>query len=322
MGQGFGTAGATARIGRLLEAAVPGSLRNAGLPPRKLRAVRIDTLPLTEGARAALAEAGRGRAAVDVYLSPDLFLRRSLDLATVARRDLAGAVAIQMRQSMPAQAEGLIWRHVPVAGGAEVFVLKQARLTELLREAGVTLRRVMIDGVDAPPLMDARAQTDAPERFWNRAAPVAVLALLVVVLAVQGWRLFELRAALAEETARVATLRDTAAAARAEAESQNAIGTARMADMDRLTRENRRLPLLADLTRVLGDDVWLSTFALEGDVLRLSGSSGIDMAQVVAALRPLPWVAGVELDGAVTLDASGSARRFLLNVRLAKDDEE
>ena len=321
MGQGFGTTGATARIGRLLDAAVPGSLLNAGLPPRKRRAVRIDTLPLTEGARAALSQAGRGRAAVDVYLSPDLFLRRRVDLPAVARRDLAGAVAIQMRQSMPGQAEGLVWRHVPVPGGADVFVLKQARLTELLREAGVTLRRVVIDGVDAPPLIDARAQTDAPERFWNRTAPLAVLALLLAVLAAQGWRLYGLKAALAEETARVATLRDTAAA-RAEAESQNAIGTARMADMERLARENRRLPLLADLTRVLGDEVWLSNLALEADILRLSGFSEIDMAQVVAAIRPLPWVAGVDLDGAVTLDDASGARRFLLNVRLAKGGEE
>jgi Tfp pilus assembly protein PilN len=143
-----------------------------------------------------------------------------------------------------------------------------------------------------------------------------------VVLAAQGWRLYDLKTALAKETARVATLRDTAAAARAEAESQNAIGTARMADMERLARENRRLPLLADLTRVLGDEIWVSNFALEGDILRLSGFSEIDMAQVVAAIRPLPWVAGVELDGAVTLDDASGARRFLLNVELAKGGGE
>ena len=79
---------------------------------------------------------------------------------------------------MPNQAEGLVWRHVPVEGGAEVYVIKEARLTELLCDAGASLRRVVIDGLDCPPLIDARATTDAPERFWNRAAPLAVLALL------------------------------------------------------------------------------------------------------------------------------------------------
>ncbi len=89
-----------------------------------------------------------------------------------------------------------------------------------------------------------------------------------------------------------------------------------------MARENRRLPLLADLTRILGDEIWVSNFALEGDILRLSGFSEIDMAQVVAAIRPLPWVAGVELDGAVTLDDARGARRFLLNVQLAKGGGE
>jgi hypothetical protein len=142
---------------------------------------------------------------------------------------------------------------------------------------------------------------------------------LVAVLSVQGWRLVALNRALADEAARVATLRDEAAAARAAAEARNAIGTARMADLARLARDNRRLPLLADLTRVLGDEVWLSTLALEGGSLRLSGFAETEMSQVIAAIRPLPWVAGVDLDGAVTLDEAGGARRFLLNIQLAEE---
>ncbi len=301
---------------RMTDGVIPAFLLRAGLPPRAVRSVRIDTLPLTDPARAALLMAGR-RGAVDLRLAPELFLRRGLALPGVGRRDLGGAVAIQMRQSMPGQAEGLVWRHVPVADGADVFILKEARLTELLREVEVTVRRVMIDGVDAPPLIDARAQTDAPERFWNRAAPVAALALLLLVVGVQGWRLAGLNAALAEETARVATLRDSAAAARAEAEARNAIGTARMADLARLARDNRRLPMLADLTRVLGDEVWISSFALEGEQLRLSGFAEVEIGQVIAAIRPLPWVARVDLDGAVTVQDDSGARRFLLNVAVA-----
>lgn len=80
---------------------IPAFLLRAGLPPRRVRSVRIDALPLTDPARAALAMAGKRGAAVDVRLAPDLFLRRALPLPGVARRDLAGAVAIQMRQSMP-----------------------------------------------------------------------------------------------------------------------------------------------------------------------------------------------------------------------------
>ncbi len=301
---------------------MPAFLLRAGLPPSAVRSVRIDALPLEEPSRAALALAVRRGGAVDVLLAPGLFLRRSVALPGVARRDLAGAVAIQMRQSMPGQAEGLVWRHVPVDGGAEVYVIKEARLTELLRDAGTNLRRVVIDGLDCPPLIDARTHTDAPERFWNRAAPLAALALVLAVLGAQGWRLYQVNADLAAETTRLATLRDSAAAARAEAEARAATGTARLADAARLAQDNRRLPLLADLTRTLGDDVWISSFALEGDSLRLSGFSGGEMAPVVAALRGLPWVAAVDLDGAVTLDDAGGARRFLLNLRLAEGGGE
>lgn len=296
---------------------MPAVLVRAGLPPSAVRSVRITALPFDEPTRAALALAGRRGAAVDVLLAPGLFLRRSVSLPGVARRDLAGAVAIQLRQSMPNQAEGLVWRHVPVEGGAEVYVIKEARLTELLCDAGASLRRVVIDGLDCPPLIDARATTDAPERFWNRAAPLAVLALVVAVLGAQGWRLHQVNTDLAAENARLATLRDNAAAARTDAEARAATGTARLADAARLARDNRRLPLLADLTRTLGDDVWISNFALDGDSLRLSGFSGGEMAPVIAALRGLPWVTAVDLDGAVTLDDAGGARRFLLTLQLS-----
>ena len=46
------------------------------------------------------------------------------------------------------------------------------------------------------------------------------------------------------------------------------------------------------------------------------------MAQVIAAIRPLPWVAQVDLDGAVMLDDASGARRFLLNIRLAEGGKE
>ncbi len=90
-----------------------------------------------------------------------------------------------------------------------------------------------------------------------------------------------------------------------------------MADLARLARDNRRLPMLADLTRVLGDEVWISSFALEGEQLRLSGFAEVEIGQVIAAIRPLPWVARVDLDGAVTVQDDSGARRFLLNVAVA-----
>lgn len=315
LGLDMGRAGE--RLGESLARMAPAALVRAGLPPRRVRSVLVGALPLTDPAKAALALAGAGGAPVDVRLSRELFLIRSVAVPPAARKDAAGAVALQLRQSMPGQADGLVWRHAEGTGGAvDVYILKSARLTEVLQGAGVTVRRVLIDGVDAAPLYDARAETDRPERFWNRAVPVVGALALLAVLAVQGLAVMRAEGAVAEAEARLATLRDEAAAARAEAEARNAQMTAEMADAARLLRESRRLALVADLTRVLGDGVWLSSLALDGGTLRVSGFSSGDVAEVLAAIRPLDWVEAVDLDGAVAVDAASGDRRFQLIVTL------
>jgi len=316
LGLDMGRAGE--RLGESLARLAPAMLVRAGLPPRRVRSVLVGALPLTDAAKAALALAGAGGAPVDVRLARELFLVRSVAVPAAARKDAAGAVALQLRQSMPGQAEGLVWRHVDGGSGeaVDVFILKSARLTELVQAAGVTVRRVLIDGVEAAPLFDARAETDRVERFWNRAVPVVAVVALVAVLAVQWLALMRAEGAVAEAEARLAALRDEAAVARAEAEDRNARSAAQMADVARLVRESQRLVLLADLTRVLGDEVWLSSFAVDGAVLRLAGFSSADVADVLAAVRPLEWVEAVDLDGAVAVDAATGDRRFQLIVTL------
>lgn len=315
LGLDMGRAGE--RLGESLQRLAPAVLVRAGLPPRRVRSVVVNALPLTEPAKAALALAGAGGAPVDIRLSKELFLVRSVPLPQAARKDAAGAVALQLRQSMPGQAEGLVWRHVDGPGEAvDVFILKAARLTEVVQAAGVTVRRVVIDGVEAAPLFDARGQTDRVERVWNRAVPVAVAVALAGVLAVQGMAVLRAEGAVAEAEAALAALRDEAAVARAEAEDRNARSAAQMADAARLVRESQRLVLLADLTRVLGDEVWLSSFAVDGAVLRLAGFSSADVADVLAAVRPLAWVESVDLDGAVAVDGASGDRRFQLIVTL------
>lgn len=298
---------------------LPPYLVRAGLPPRRIRTVLISALPLEPSAKAALALAGQGGAAVDLRLAPDLFLKRSVDLPIAARRDAAAALALHMRQSMPGQAEGLIWRHVRSqtdTGLVNVFILKQTRLSEVSQQAGVTVRRVTIDGVQVSPLIDNRRTTDRPERFWNRAVLLLATAILIAVLGTQAWTLSGLKSAIAAETARVATLRDRAAAARTTAEARSADASARLADRALLGQEGRRFHLIADLTRVLDSSVWISTLALDGRILRLTGHAQGEIASVIAAIRPLAWVETVDLDGAVSVDTSLNERRFQLIISL------
>lgn len=298
---------------------VPAWLTQAGLPPRRIRSVLIPGFPIDPPVKAAVSLAAAAGAPVELRLSADLFLKRSVDLPAAARQDAESAIALLMRQSMPGQAEGLVWRHAYTGNAADpitVYVLKTARLAEILQEVGVPVRRVTIDGVPAAPLVDNRAATDRPERFWNRATAALTAVALASVFAAQAWTLSGVTRTVAEETARVADLREKAAAARAAAEARGVETSARMTDLARLDQDSRRLRLIADLTRVLDDTVWLSTFALDGTVLRLEGASQQEVAPVIAEVRQLPWVDSVDLDGAVVVDGVTGERRFQLLVSL------
>jgi hypothetical protein len=80
--------------------------------------------------------------------------------------------------------------------------------------------------------------------------------------------------------------------------------------------ENNRLRLIADLTAALESSVWISTFAVDGATLRLTGHATGEIAAVIAAIRPLPWVDTVDLDGPVAVDAPTGGRRFQLIITL------
>lgn len=315
LGPAIGQAGAW--LGETLSRVFPASLIRAGLPPRKVRVVEIRTFPLTEPSRAALALAGRGGTPVDVHLPRDVFLHRELTVPRAAQKHAEEIVDLQIRQSLPGQADGLIWRHVTGPGTTvQVYILKAAWLAELEQATNGLLRRVVIDGVKASPYYDARERTDRIERFWNSATVALTAGTLVLVLAVQGFAVLRAENEVVEKAAQVTALREEATAARSEAEARSARSTAQLADARRLVEETQRLTLLADLTRVLSDDVALSSFALDGQVLRLTGDAGEDVSGVVDAIRSLSWVDAVELDGAVAIETGSGDRRFQMRITL------
>lgn len=316
-------AAGTAGFGRLRARLSDAALLRAGWPVRPVRVVRIASFPMSEAVIAALTIAGAGGHPVDLRLEQNLFLRRRLSLPSAAMADAGAAVALHLRQTMPGQAEGLVWRHAVVAGDAvDIFVLKEARLAEIVRAAPVTVRRVWIDGAECPPLLDASARTDRAERFWNGAVAALAACAFGAVLAVQGWSLFSETRAVGAARAEVAALRDQAAALRARADAEGAAQSALRADLARLARDRNRLPLLADLTGALGDGVWLGGLLLDGDVLRLSGFTTGRVADSSDALRRLPWVESVELDGGAATGVNGSETRFGLLVTLADGGAE
>lgn len=303
-----------------LDAVLPAGLVRAGLPPRRVRTVTLTTLPPDAAAAAVLAQAGRGGGTVDIALAPSLFLRKAVAIPAAARRDAEGAIALQMRQSLPAGAAGLLWRARPVgtrAGWAdyEVLVLKRDSLAALLRACGTEPRRVVVAGMAGlAPLIDNGRRADLPQWFWNRAAPALTGLVLLAVLTTQGWRLAELDAQERALRAEVSALGDRAAAARAAAEERGSAAAARVRDAARLASESGRLAELADLTQALDDGVWLSSLAIDGGTWRLVGFAQSDISAVIASVQALPWVASVAPEGSIVLDPVTGEERFQLVV--------
>lgn len=317
--QGIALAGS--RLRERLGAVLPHGVFRAGLPPRRVRTVTLSALPPDPRATALLAQVARGGTPVDIALSPSLFLRKLIAVPAAARRDAERAVALQMRQSLPAGAEGLLWRVRPVgtrAGKAEyeVLVLKQESLTALLHACVIEPRRVVVaDLAGFAPLIDNRRRGDQPQWFWNRAAPALAGLALAVALADQAWRLSELAAVERALQAEVAALTERAAAARAAAEERGSATAARSRDEARLASESNRLAELAELTRAIDDEVWLASLSVDGQTWRLVGFAKSDISEVIAAVEALPWVASVAPEGSIVVDPVTGEGRFQLVVQ-------
>lgn len=262
---------------------------------------------------------------IDVLLNPTVLLRKSMEVPSKARSSLSQVVDLTIRQTMPQQAGGLVWRH-RVAGRTkgqlkvEVFLLKSTTLSQLDEEIeglGATLRTVGIAGHAASGLLyDARRRTDRMARFWAWIA--GGLALMILAWMLVQWTV-EKRALDRQETAlrtELAAVHQQIVEAQTRLEAQDAEVTDRRLQIEAFADDYHRLGLLLDLTEVLPDDVWISDLSVSGAQLRFSGFASGEVSAVVEAIRQLDWALDVDLDGPVFFDTRDRRNRFEMLVSL------
>lgn len=296
-----------------------------GLPPRPPLSLRLEALlPCAADQPTLRAAAERGRP-VDIELPREVFLEKTVSIPRAARQQAQAAITVQMRQEMPAQGRGLVWRTAPPDRRGDhmnflVLLMKQDELAALcgaVEATGAPLRQVRATAQPRmAPFLDQRHVTDRPQRRWSGA-----LVLLVAVVA--GWVLFTRWSDLEAQEARnaalaqqVSVLMDQAVAAQQEAVSREASLATLAGEIASFEAEYHRLPILADLTALLGDGAWLSALSLDRGDMRLVGFAETEVTTVVEAIRAAPWVAEVALDGPVILDPASRQNRFQLNVTL------
>ena len=262
---------------------------------------------------------------IEIALSPACFLQRVVALPQTGRRRKDSILDLNLRQVMPVGSGTLLWRAFPKAGARSgtqymQLVVKKEHLDALVKAVerhGLTVRRVTIAGHPGlEPLVDNRRHTDRPIRVWWGLAGFACLAGLLIWA---GGLWVDIRARMDVLEARrmqVAVLREDVIAATQEGERISSFFHEASEAVDVFNAQAAPLRMLADLTRVLGDNVWISELTLSGATLLLAGFTSADIADVLETLRALPWVAGVSLDAPVSVDRLSLQSRFDLSIAM------
>jgi Tfp pilus assembly protein PilN len=306
------------RLGRWLDHAVPQALFLPGLFLPSPVVLRVDQLPLTEKGRLALGDLARKADEIAVMVESGAALVRTVRLPKAAAGMADEAVRLQMRQTLPDQAQGLLWQRSngTVEGDHLVFQVHILRaedvtaLRKLAEAGGAKVVSVQVAGAGDGSVWRA---DEGRVRRARTVAAAAVLAVLLVAL-VPVWMLAVERQALADaNAAKVATVAAlqkrldemTATASEAELRQQEKADV-----IAQFRRQQQRLAMLGDLARALPASVWLSELSVSGDEMRLSGFSADDPTVALRALQGMAWAETARMDGPIMFDSLTRENRF------------
>ena len=310
--------------GQIAATLLPQGLFTPGLPKAAPVEIRISALPLNDVAQQA---ARKARRPVSLLLDPALCLRRRVDLPKAVGAKSDAAIALQLRQTLPGQGQGLVWRATATGRTATqveytVHILRQTQIDEVLAElrgfgADVSEIKLAVPGLG--PLWQRSAGAARAAKTWMAfsALSVAVIGLLSGVgIELKRQQLDDLVSA---RSARTAALEERLLAKRAEAETGKESAAGILSDMQLFSDQARRLRLLTDLTETLPDTVWISELSISGDQLVLSGFTSGEVTEGITQVQALPWASNVQLNGAIAYDSYSGQNRFELGTAIVMD---
>jgi general secretion pathway protein L len=283
------------------------------------RAVRLGAL---------LQRTRRRRQPVTICLSGDLGLRKIVNLPLAARDDLDQLLRFEMDRLTPFRADEVHFAHRIVDTDpqdrritVELVVAPKAMVDQALETArmiGVVPARLELVGAQDPEPLDLlphRSADRAGERRLIRALMLLALLLLIVAVAIP----------LQRQRSKLADLNNRIAASRAQAEESRALRE----QLDLLTQtgtfllaEKARRPMatdvLAELTRLVPDEAYLSQLILQEGQVELHGSAAT-ASDLIGLLDQSPLFRAPQFRSPVTQDADDGGERFHVSVELAAE---
>lgn len=311
-------------LGRLFWRYVPESLFLSGLYLGAPKQVHIVSLPVDPTIVSGFA-AGNGRKqSIEIVLAQNVLLARSVLLPKAAIAKADEAISVQMRQTMPAAAKGLIWRSAfsgMKAQSAEfkVFILKQSQIEDVIGQferVKLSVHSISIENTKTEPLWNRHIDRIAKRRFWLGGSIIAVLLAALSTVIVKERQVAELED-LAEQTrSRLGVMQDTLVSAREAATKAQIAAETLAQDLALFRSQSQRLAIIADLTESLPDTIWISELTISGEQLSMSGFASGDVADVVEVLQGLAWARSVQLEGPINFDSYSGQNRFQLRIQV------
>ncbi|GHC65497.1 PilN domain-containing protein [Neogemmobacter tilapiae] len=317
------------RFAQFFERLFPHDLFLPGFFRIKASPFRVEALPLNEAGRIALGDLVRKADEIELEIDASAALLRTIRLPKAAAAAAEEAVRMQLRQTLPGQAQGLVWQ---ISTGRvegdfltyQVRILRQEDIDALRRfvaEGGTKVTAVRLAGQQGRPFW---SEDEKQSKRARTAAMGAVLAVLVIAL-VPIWQLSVESRALADANAAKVTSIEALEAKLRELSTLADGADTREADLandvERFIRDSRKLSLLTDLAQRLPPNVWLSEMSVSGREMRLSGFSSGDAPEALRVLQASPWVEVARMDGPIQIDSLSRQNRFNISIQL-KDSLE
>jgi general secretion pathway protein L len=273
----------------------------------------------------ALLSPGKTRAdrpvAARMRLASALALHLPMSLPLAAKANLGQVVEFEFERFSPFKRDAVYFSHRIAARDVEnarlaieLTVVRRDVIDELRRQAERNgLRITGIDVGDQPLPLPSEAAPGDHQVVGRRLMPLAAHALLglagllaVGLVVVPYFHNNATISALAEEATQAKREAD------ASAKVQDAID-GEIHDQSFVVDRKRDSPtvteLMASLTHILPDDVWLTELEIDGDSVQLSGLAGSATA-VLGLLDQSPMLANAAFRSSVTQDAQLSRERF------------
>jgi general secretion pathway protein L len=262
-------------------------------------------------------------------LAPGLALHLPMSLPLAAQANLAQVVEFEFERFSPFRRDSVYFSHRIAARDVEngrldieLTVVQRNAADELRRQAERNgLRIIGIDVGDRPLPLPSEATSGEYQPIGRRFAPLAVrtllglAGLLAVGLVVVPY--FRNNAMIGELSGEVAQAKREADAS---AKLQDAIDS-EIHDQSFVVDRKQGGPtvtaLIASLTHILPDDVWLTELAINGDSVQLSGLAGSATA-VLGLLDQSPILVNAAFRSSVTQDAQLGRERFDITAQIRR----